>query len=503
MMQPGSVPFGYVAFATLVYLIVLTLLLVIPAALLLIPISAAAGALGTIGIVVASLIGGDAKLEMPADDGSAPDPARNAAGVDPAWPHYLAGQAVNDADAAANAVLSAVGGMWRGIRSFSDRFARADPRTQALLGPLMVLPYTAGAAASLGVGLSALVISVITGGAAAVLWATRCSGVTLMRLVDRMQLSRAGAGATCTVHGCFEYTQLPTVECDCGRLHIRLQPGHYGVVRRKCTCGKTIPSTVARAASSLKLRCPWCRRQLLPGAMLDTDVRVAVIGASGAGKTTFVDDALSAVGTAVAGAGGSVNVLGFGEANKDGARCTSARVVLGRRHGTLHLFDAPGRILDDQLQRIQLRYLRDAQGFALVIDPVAVPWLAARFQDPPRRDFKAVDPELTYRAVIAQLRDGGMQLRRRSLAVVLNRADLLEDLFDSRGSEPGSRQIRNWLSAHGQDNLVKAADRDFGSVRYFLTTSVGNESASAGAALRWLAGRSGLPLPSIESDTAA
>lgn len=501
MTQSGDTPFGYVLIASIAYLSVLTLLLVIPAALLLIPIAAAVGALGAIGIVVASLAVGDAQREVPADDGSAADPARTVDGVEPAWPHYFAGQAVNDAVAAVDALLSAVGGMWRGIGSLRDRFAVADLRSQVLLGPLIVLPYMAGAAASLGAGVGVLVSSVVTGGAAGVLWVVRHASVELVRLVDRVQVWWAGAGATCTAQGCFGFTQVPTVECGCGRLHIQLRPGHYGVLRRQCTCGEVIPSTVARAASSMLLRCPWCRQQLLPGAMLDIDVRVAVIGPSGAGKTSFADAALGAVRAGVVGAGGLVDVFSAWRSDDDRARCTSARITIDRRHGTLHLFDAPGRVLDDQLQRIRLYYLRHAQGFVLVIDAAAVARLAGRLHDSLHDDSITADPELTYRAVVAQLLDSRVELRRRSLAVVLNKVDLLKASLDGHGPTPGSNSIRSWLSGHGQDNLVKAADRDFGSVRYFLTTSVGDESASRDAALYWLAGRSWLLLPAA-SDTA-
>jgi hypothetical protein len=503
MTQPGDdLPIGWVIFASIACLLVLTFLLIIPTALVLIPLSAAAGALGA--IVVGSLAVGDAEREVPADDGTAPDPARRIEGVDPAWPHYLAGQAINDAFAAGKAVQSAVSSIWRGIGSLRDRFANlVDLAPRIILGPLMVLPYLAGAAASLGAGAGTLVGGVVTGSAAGVLWVIRRVSVQLVRQVDRVQVWRAGAGATCTAQGCFGFTQQPTVECDCGRLHIGLRPGHYGVIRRQCTCGEIIPSTVARAASSLLLRCPWCRRKLLPGAMLDTDVRVAVIGASDAGKTSFTDAAIGAVRTGVVSAGGSVDVLGSGQSEEyeDDPQCTSARIALGRQNGTLHLFDAPGRVLDDQLQRVRLYYLRDVQGFALVIDPAAVPWLAGRLHEPLHGDSITVDPVLAYRAVVAQLLDSRTELRRRSLAVVLNKADLLETSFDGPGPAPDSDGIRSWLAARGQNNLVQAADRDFGSVRYFLATSVGDRSASAGAALYWLAGRSGLPLPRAASDT--
>jgi hypothetical protein len=217
----------------------------------------------------------------------------------------------------------------------------------------------------------------------------------------------------------------------------------------------------------------------------------------------FTDAAIGAVRTGVVSAGGSVDVLGSGQSEEyeDDPQCTSARIALGRQNGTLHLFDAPGRVLDDQLQRVRLYYLRDVQGFALVIDPAAVPWLAGRLHEPLHGDSITVDPVLAYRAVVAQLLDSRTELRRRSLAVVLNKADLLETSFDGPGPAPDSDGIRSWLAARGQNNLVQAADRDFGSVRYFLATSVGDRSASAGAALYWLAGRSGLPLPRAASDT--
>lgn len=490
-------PFRYAVFISIIYISVVTLLLIIPAALVLIPIAATVGALGAIGITVTSLAMGDAKRETPADDGSAPDPSRGIVGVDPAWPHYLAGQAGNDAAAAADTVFRVVDGMWRNIGSLQGLFRGTEPPVQVVLGPLMTLPYAAGIATSLGVGAGVLVVGAVTSGAAGIWWALRRAGVALMHWGNRVRLHRSGAGGTCTAHGCFGFTQLPTVECRCRRLHIQLKPGYYGAVKRRCTCGEIIPSTVARAASSpsVLLRCPWCRHPLLPGAMLDTDVRVAVIGASGAGKTSFTNAALEAMCRAVVGAGGSADLLSSDQPDENSARCTSARITIGRRRGTLHLFDAPGRVLDDQLQRTQLHYLRDAQGFALVIDSVTIPRLAARLRDPSRGDSTTVDPELTYRAVIAQLLDNRIQLKRRSLAVVLNKADLLENSLDSGGPGHRTGNIRDWLSAHGQDNLVKAADRDFGSVRYFLITSVGDKSASTNAALRWLAGRSGLSLP--------
>jgi hypothetical protein len=55
-----------------------------------------------------------------------------------------------------------------------------------------------------------------------------------------------------------------------------------------------------------------------------------------------------------------------------------------------------------------------------------------------------------------------------------------------------SAAIRAWLVSVGAENLVVAADRDFGSVRYFAPgASIEPEAHAAGTALAWLVVNSG------------
>jgi hypothetical protein len=86
--------------------------------------------------------------------------------------------------------------------------------------------------------------------------------------------------------------------------------------------------------------------------------------------------------------------------------------------------------------------------------------------------------------------DDQVDLRRTALAVALTGTQKLDD-----GPPTGaSSDVRRWLASEGVDNLVSAADRDFGSVRYFLL----DDPPAAGTVLGWLLGHAGLPVPGAE-----
>jgi len=464
-------------------------------------VSVTFGAFGAAGIAATSLMRNKAEREVPADDGSPTDPVHGLAGLEPAWSHYLAIQAANDALTAGAQVVATTSQMWQRIgdlrKWFADEFDDFIPRVT--FRPFLLLPYAAGVSATLGVMTATAASGIILGGVAGVLWIIRRGSINVVRLVDRVQLRRSGAAATCTTPGCFGHTQLPIVECRCGRFHLDLKPGHYGVVRRRCTCGALIPTTATRATPTLRLRCPWCREPLWPGSMLDRNIRVAMVGAKGAGKTSVVNAGIRAIGATVAHTGGGLELLTPHKPDGGAVPCIAARITFRRRCATLHVFDAPGEIFENSVYQARLNYLRETQSVVLVIDAIALPWIAARIDNLRSEDGGAVDPELTYHAVVAQLADDRVDLRRRSLAVVLHKADLLEVYFRGRGPAPGSENVKQWLAEYGHRNLVQACERDFGEVRYFLTSSDSKGATSPGAALRWLVESAGFALPNIAS----
>lgn len=455
----------------------------VPAVLVLTPAAAAAGAVGAWVLIASAFTGERADRQQPADDGVAPHVLDGQpAAVEPAWHHYLGAQWWRDADTAAARVRGGVVGCWRWLHG---RTKGAIDDLVLVLWPFVPVPYVVGAALTVGAAVASAGAAVVVGVPAGVVGLLRAAWVRVLRRWERGRQRRNVSAATCTASGCDDVTALPVVECGCGRHHHRLEPGRYGVVRRRCTCGRLLPSTVSRAAPTHQLRCRRCGRRLLPGAMIGADVRVAVLGAPGAGRSRFVRDGLAALESALDSAGGGLEQLSPpDDPPASGRTCVSVRITAGRRAGTVHLYDPVGDALDVPAQRRRLHHLRHAQGFALVVDAAALPRRAARTQ----RD--AVDPECTYRAVVQHLMDDQVDLRRTALAVALTGTQKLDD-----GPPTGaSSDVRRWLASEGVDNLVSAADRDFGSVRYFLL----DDPPAAGTVLGWLLGHAGLPVPGAE-----
>lgn len=496
---------GNVVLAVLGYLVVaavVVLYVTIPVVLLLSPLVAAAGALAAFGVLTATFSGAvpSDTAVLPDDQGFPPGVhSPRSRGAEPAWPHYLRSQLSDDAWTATGRLAELAIQPWK----LTTGAVRRLPRPE-LWVPVVVAPYLLCAAATVAVLVTGAVAGALIAAAAGLLWIVRQGGVRAVRLIDRVRQRRVGSAATCTQPGCHQVSDLPVVQCACARRHFQLKPGWFGVFRRRCVCGRVIASTVTRAASSLLLRCPLCESPLLPGAMLGTDVRIAVIGARGAGKSRFAGTAVATLQKGVRSAGGEFEILAPLRPTNGTSlpSCTSMAVSYRRGQGTVHLFDAPGQLFENRQQSPVLHYLEHVHGLVLVIDPVVLPRLVGGARSEPGAGPPAeVDPELAYRAVTQRLRDGGADPAGKALAVVLTKADALQTAFPGLRPAADSARARRWLLDHGVDNLVLAAERDFDAVRYFVSASLGEElgedSVPAANAIGWLVTRAGLPLPRI------
>jgi hypothetical protein len=354
------------------------------------------------------------------------------------------------------------------------------------------VPYAVAAAATLGAAAAGAVTAAVHAVPARVVWVLRAGWVRLVRRRERSRLRRHRLSATCVAEGCDDVSSRPVVECACGRRHHRLEPGPFGAVRRRCTCGRLLRTTVTAAAATdgLRLRCPRCDRTLPAGTMSDADVRIAVLGAPGSGRSRLVGAGLDDLRAAARSRGSRVEEIASGPAPVDRI-CHSVRLGLGRRWATLHVYDPIGDALEVPARRRRLHHLRYAQGFLLVVDVPVLPRVAGRRP----AEVVAVDPEHAYRATVAHLRDDRIDLEDRALAVVLRRVDVAVAAgAPALPGDAGSAQVRTWLAALGADNLTVAAERDFGSVRWFRSDS-STEGDRAGAALAWLAGVAGVEIP--------
>jgi hypothetical protein len=466
-------------------------LLAVPAAVVFGAVGLVAGAGVGLGLLALQFALGPAELEVPPDRGVAPDP--NApAGIEPAWRSYLVGQSRSDAVGAVDGVRALVERMFR---TMGDAVTRAGPAAAALW-PAVLVPYAFMVMFAVGAGGAVVVGAVVVGMPTGVWWLLREAGVRGRNGLHQRRMRHGHLAATCTRPGCDEVTDLPVVECGCGVLHHQLHPGDYGVYRRRCTCGTMLPTTVEAVAPPLVLRCPRCLDTLPEDALSGADVRLVVFGAAGAGASQFVEAGLATVVSDVERAGGTVAPRGADAQHPSRLRdCRTLRVEvplpIGRRTGTLHVYDSPGRTYEDPVLRVRLHHLWSAQGFVLVIDPTRLPRIAARVGT----EDRIVSPEHCYWSVVNELRNQRVPLRDRALAIAVTRADELERLLPGRAVAPGARQVKEWASAMGLENLLLAADRDFGTVRHFAVAAPGAASPTAADALRWLSDEAGLRLP--------
>jgi Double-GTPase 2 len=456
--------------------------------------------------------------------GSAPLPALrgdNPFPRDRAWPSYLSAQRRVDLNTAWSRCTGLLGAGWRRIGASDSSFVAGAIATVTWL------------AASLGVLITATALLTLCRLVLLVEWIGWIAVVGLLRSVDLVVRKRRKADTSCP--HCYHIAPRPCYKCSgCGQIHRDVRPGRLGAVWRRCGCGTVLPTTVLRAAHRLEPQCVACGRPLRSQAGALTDVRIPVIGPVLAGKTRLVYAGLLALRDAAAATGGRLDFVDHDSrtAFEHGAQvitsggdtvktklglhpAISARLELPtRRRGLLHLFDAAGESYSDPADNAELEFLDHAQGLVLVIDPFSIRSVRDQLAGLAARagvatlavaNPAAQDPEVAYQITSRRLRTYGVKTRAQWLAVTVVKADLLAGLPPSQGLGPGL--VRQWLVKAGLDNLVLSAERDFGTVRYFVTASIPEAKAGPAASpanpFDWLLSRCGLGIRTTDNPTEA
>jgi double-GTPase-like protein len=491
----------------------------LPVLVVVVPVTVLAGVVLAVVVVVRTLSGLAATGPMtitPGDvqarrAGLAKRRATQPFDPDPAWPHYLVAQWRVDLGTAWRAVTGILRAGFQRLSMFtmypSAQWLRRICGAFAFLF-WFTLCCGAVAGASVLLGLCWAVRTVAWLGWLAVAGVLR-GGDFLVRRVR-------GAQPSC--QHCYYVGRIPAFSCDrCGRLHHDLRPGRLGAVWRRCACGRRLHTTVLGAsAQRLVARCQRCEQPLRPGSAVLTDIRLPLFGPVFAGKTRLMYAGLTALRDAAAANGAE---MGFVDDESEQAFTNGAEVIgsgadtvktpagelppaltvrftMARRKALLHLFDAAGEFFADRDENTELEFLDHAQGLVFVVDPFSLPSVRDQLGDTAPTAPAAQDTESVYQVTVRRLRDYGVDTRRRGLAMTVVKADLLAGLPVAQDLLAG--QVKEWLIEAGMDNLVQAAERDFGDVRYFLVASLPVRQAGPGRSpadpFGWLISRAGLAL---------
>lgn len=431
---------------------------------------------------------------------------KNAAGNrDPGWVTYTANQLGVDLTAQARAAWHAYGNQWRRV----DR--TVNHGAGIFFWFLFGVPLVAFASLALAFPLMVAVTVVFTTMFLAVLMvATNAYWilVAVVRTTDAIWVGAHGREASCP--DCHHVMGRPAVRCPgCAQLHRDIRSGSEGVLFRLCECDRLLPTTVSRAAWSVPLACQRCEAPLHEGAGTIRDRRISLVGDVHAGKSRL---ALSSLGrlsaharsdgrtfvyadpeteSAVSGELAAIN-SGRSTATTDPSVTRSLTVrVGGAFRGTLiHLVDAAGARFHDASSHDKLTYFDQVHGVIFVVDPFAIQDVRRELARGGHVEVLVKHPadgevEDVYGSVVNRLRSSGVRTRRKALAIVVTKADLLQDAGIQLPT--GSDELRQWLEARGQHNMVLAAAQEFCSVRYFAAGSGGPVTEQDPArAVQWL-----------------
>ncbi|WP_087101507.1 hypothetical protein [Nocardiopsis sp. JB363] len=332
---------------------------------------------------------------------------------------------------------------------------------------------------------------------------------------------------------CFEHMSYPSYACeDCGRPHRDVRSGARGVFRRRCVCGRDLPTLLLLGSADLRTLCPHCDQVLEHRPGEAREFVLPLFGAAGAGKTRLTHGLHLALEYA-AGRHVSARAVAMGRETvrrlRDSrprlapdhrvpptppgrrARGLTLRVEADRCALLVQLYDTAGEWFNTTERTEDLTYLGEATTFLLVLDPLAVPavWNALTADEQHRLHgdrSRVSDPERAYMQVRDQVqrryRGPGVGRPRTRLAVVVTRGDLLARTSLDPSGLPPERWVREVM---GANNLLRAARADFGTVATFVTSAVvdpdGRPDPSLAELLRWVLAYEAAPIGAMLTDT--
>ncbi|KAD3633153.1 hypothetical protein GD627_10030 [Arthrobacter yangruifuii] len=430
----------------------------------------------------------------------APRGAAREFGWDAAWPLYVPYQLRFDAAAVRGEAALLV----EDVRGLATRWWPTSDKVllQALLSVARFLLLGIPAYAYIlglfsGIFLWMTIVGVIQALVVSAQWIT----TRLLRIRESRHMKKHAATVKCT--RCYRETNMPSYRClnpQCPRIHRDVNPGPLGIRTRICECEEKIPLTVAAASRALTAHCPFCDAELPRGAGSRRVVVAPVFGSVGSGKTQFLATTATALHSMSEDEGTPTGLSALTPAAEqflaNSVEETSAGSAplktqhhdrpegypfLITGHGSdveLHLMDAAGENFVHSDSSRSLGYLDLSTSLLFLLDPLTIPEVREQLT------LSGVGVQVAqgqasdaYASVVDRLRDSGEDLRKKKLAVVVTKADVVGQIFASEPLPEDSAGVRGWLYSHGGDNLVRRIEADFQEVAYFGVDSTPGVSA--------------------------
>lgn len=417
-------------------------------------------------------------------------------GWDPAWPNYAPTQFTFDRAAVRPRFMAPIEvSLGLAIQPFT--FLREHKILGWFIAPLWAVVWSIPLLAVVaGLAVSYVVWLACIGLVVRVLVLCQSAYTRIQERKEVADLKRRSATMACLY--CHRQADTPSYRCNgCGALHHDIHPGRLGIGSRICGCGTSLPLTVRRASAVLTPVCPFCKEDLPEGTGSRRVVPVPVFGSVGAGKTYFLSTAAVQIDQAAREQGrdlspltpASQQFLRAAESNaashqppEKTARVTLPEALAFRLDAPepleLQFKDAAGENFVAAEEARGLAYLDDSQVLVFVLDPLVLDAVAGRLATSSAGAGAQVAQgswSSAYGSVVDRLRADGFDVASRRLVVVVTKADVVQAVMPDAPVPSTSDEIRAWLLAHDGDAVVRRAEVDFRTVRYFAVDSSRSE----------------------------
>jgi hypothetical protein len=312
---------------------------------------------------------------------------------------------------------------------------------------------------------------------------------------------------------CYQPIAHPVHVCPmCGAKHARLRPDLYGILTHRCrSCRHLLPTLDVLGRKRLGRLCPSCEHSLSGAIGRGASVHIALVGASSAGKTSYIVQAMAALSEKYR----EWHRLRFAdqEQEKD-----VKQAIDQLRHGRvvatttatvpvpyllqmqpsrfsasrlIYLYDPIGKVFTASEYVSRQEYYRYAHGVLLCIDAST---LMSGRELPVMQTYEHM---MEVFEIFAGLRGG--RRYRQAIAVVVTKANqpqlseelggearmalMQQDASVSSQGEATHRLARAFLCAHGLDNMVRDLELHFEQVRYFSCEALQGSVEKDGIAL--------------------
>ncbi|MDE7340648.1 MAG: hypothetical protein K2N80_08815 [Lachnospiraceae bacterium] len=341
-----------------------------------------------------------------------------------------------------------------------------------------------------------------------------------LRLFEQIYISIHKIFGACPY--CKNHYKIPVYICSCGAEHTYLVPGKYGIVKRKCNCGRKMPTSVLTGRAKLRAKCPECGHLLdnSLGVQEAVPICVPVIGGPSVGKTCYITAVMKEMIEKVAPQTG-ISIQFYNQSNEIACKKMISLYNMGAlqdktsdlnpaaynffinngKNGPQKLFyfyDIAGEAFTTSEALTTQKQYEYSHGFIFMVDPLSIPRVREKYGTDAMYDLYAAstaDINETFDSFMRNLSTisglSSKELSKIACAIVVNKIDaydlsakigqkaiekmlLLEENKKYTLETMMDMQVKQYLNSNGMSNFVKNVAMCFKHTRFYAVSSLGH-----------------------------